>query len=455
MAFYAHTLVGYPESEWEPLGRHLAEVGRRAEANGERFGGGMLARRAGELHDLGKYSTAFQARLRDPRRRADHSTAGAVWASRHLGARWGKVLAHVIAGHHAGLQDDLFGPGGRIDSFGAALASVEQAVQADGFALPDSVTAPAGASFRNSSFGFQQAFLTRMIFSCLIDADHAAAAAFGNPAPASEPPPSIAALEAALQAATARRGPPEGELNVLREAVLRAAIAHAGSPRGVFTLTVPTGGGKTLTSLAFALAHARQHGLDRVIVVIPYTSIIEQTAEVYRAALGDLADAVLEHHSAFERSDEAQRNDARIGPERLRLSMQRWDSPIVVTTAVQFFESLFASRTSRCRKLHSIARSVIVVDEAQTMPLPLLRPCVAALKDSPAGARCRAAGQGTRGFRGAARDAARRYRGCRLPGAAAVPTQLGPRALRHAEGRRGDAGPERRLPAARRGRFHL
>jgi CRISPR-associated endonuclease/helicase Cas3 len=170
-------------------------------------------------------------------------------------------------------------------------------------------------------------------------------------------------------------------LNALRDDVLRAAMAKAAEPQGVFTLTVPTGGGKTLTSLAFALAHARAHGLDRVIVVIPFTSIIEQTASVYREALGTLGGAVLEHHSAFEMEREGQWADARVGPDRLRLAMERWDSPIVVTTAVQFFESLFSGRPSRCRKLHSVARSVVVVDEAQTMPLPLLRPCVAALKE--------------------------------------------------------------------------
>jgi CRISPR-associated endonuclease/helicase Cas3 len=382
MAFFAHTLANQPESEWEPLGRHLAEVGRLAEANGARFGGQTLARRAGELHDLGKYCSAFQARLRDPTKRVDHSTAGAVWASRHLGQKWGKLLAHVIAGHHAGLRNDLFGAGGRIASNADAVTPVEQAARSDGFALPDGVTGPSGAVIHKGSFGFQHAFLTRMIFSCLIDADRTAAAAFDGPAGTpSAGQPSIAALDAALQAWMAQRVAPSAPLDTLRDKVLHAATARAGSPQGVFTLTVPTGGGKTLTSLAFALAHARHHGLDRVIVVIPYTSIIEQTAQVYRDALRDLANAVLEHHSAFERSDEARWSDDHTGPERLRLSMERWDSPIVVTTAVQFFESLFASRTSRCRKLHSIARSVIVVDEAQTMPLPLLRPCVAALKE--------------------------------------------------------------------------
>jgi CRISPR-associated endonuclease/helicase Cas3 len=380
MEYYAHSVSGRPEEEWELLARHLAEVAAGAGCRGRRFGAESLAGLAGRVHDLGKYSADFQARLRDPARRADHSTAGAVWACAHLPPTWGRLIAHVVAGHHAGLKDDLLGPEGRIESKRGLLAPVERAARADGLVLPQSVSGP---KQRKGDPGFRIAFLTRMIFSCLIDADRSAAAAFdahGEGVP-EVGHPSIAALETALHAWMGQRTAAANPLNTLRDDVLRAAMAKAAEPQGVFTLTVPTGGGKTLTSLAFALAHARAHGLDRVIVVIPFTSIIEQTAAVYREALGALRGAVLEHHSAFEMEKEGQWADARIGPDRLRLAMERWDSPIVVTTAVQFFESLFSNRPSRCRKLHSVARSVVVVDEVQTMPLPLLRPCVAALKE--------------------------------------------------------------------------
>jgi CRISPR-associated endonuclease/helicase Cas3 len=375
MPYFAHTIDAQSDEAWEPLLRHLAEVAAGAAEHGKRFGAGELAHAAGLLHDLGKYSEAFQARLRGSAAMVDHSTAGAVWADQHLPRKWGRLVAHAVAGHHAGLQDDVVG---RIEAKSALAAAAARAGKADGLVLPDSLAKPTGMHVIEAQSGFQRAFLTRMIFSCLVDADRAAAAAFearsgGRPVPETTAYPSVAALNEALMAWIGKRAKTETLLNRLRDQVLAAALAKAADPPGAFTLTVPTGGGKTLTALAFALAHARANGLDRVIVVIPYTSIIEQTAAVYRDALGGLGEAaVLEHHSGFEREDEADWSRDHTGPDGLRLSMERWDKPIVVTTAVQFFESLFATRPSRCRKLHSIARSVVVVDEAQTMPLPRL-----------------------------------------------------------------------------------
>lgn len=221
-----------------------------------------------------------------------------------------------------------------------------------------------------------------MLFSCLVDADYLDTEAFFDRAGngrlrRSGELPSLAALRDRLDAKLAgfRVDKP---VNERRAEILQTVRQHATLPPQIFSLTVPTGGGKTLASMAFALDHAIAHGLRRVIYVIPFTSIVEQTAAVFRDAFGDLGDAaVLEHHSAFA-DDKTTKPEAR---EKLKLAMENWDAPVVVTTAVQFFESLFADRPSRCRKLHNIAGSVVIFDEAQTLPLPVLRPCVAALDE--------------------------------------------------------------------------
>lgn len=166
----------------------------------------------------------------------------------------------------------------------------------------------------------------------------------------------------------------------LRSRVLAAAVAKAEAAAGLFTMTVPTGGGKTLASLSFALEHATRHGLRRVIHVAPFTAIIEQTASVFREALGG-EDDVLEHHAQFDWPERDGDDEGRDGLTKLRRASENWDAPVVVTTAVQLFESLFANRGSRCRKLHNLARSVIILDEAQALPLPLLRPCMEAIKE--------------------------------------------------------------------------
>ena len=322
-------------------------------------------------------------RIRGP----DHSTAGARVAAAAYGAL-GRMLAFAIAGHHSGLAD--FGDLERRLKPEHAIEAYPE-WQAHAGAPPPLAALRYTKQFLTSvDKGFENAFLTRMLFSCLVDADFLEterfyAGAKGVPVARGDHL-DLDTLRERLRGwmAQMRAEAAATPLNALRAEVLDKAVERAVSSPGLFTLTVPTGGGKTLASLSFALEHAVRHGLRRVVYVIPFTSIIEQTAEVFREAL-NTSDNVLEHHASFdwERAAEARRDDGE-GPDglaKLRRAAENWDVPIVVTTAVQFFESLYAARPSRCRKLHNLAGSVIVLDEAQTLPIPLLRPCMAALQE--------------------------------------------------------------------------
>lgn len=381
--YYAHSASGLPPSHWQLLTDHLLNVGQLASEFARPFGAEHLARPQGLLHDLGKYTKPFQMRLRGSPRRVDHSTAGARVAIERFGAL-GQLLAYGIAGHHAGLANGQ-GEGERtalIDRIAADDSQLDDIWRRD-IDLPDRLAHPECFKVHPPTGQFQLSFLARMLFSCLVDADFLDTEAYYNrvegQSDSNRPqgPAPLPALKERLDAHLSRFRA-DTPVNRLRSDILSHVRRGAAQEPGLFSLTVPTGGGKTLASLAFALDHAIKHGLRRVIFVIPFTSIVEQNAAVFRQALGDLgSSAVLEHHSAFvdnpARSPESK--------EKLRLAMENWDSPIIVTTAVQFFESLFAARPSQCRKLHNIAGSVVILDEAQTMPLQLLRPCVASIAE--------------------------------------------------------------------------
>ena len=395
MVIYAHSLPGRPETEWELLGEHLQKVGAGAARFASVFGWAAAARMAGRLHDIGKTSAQFQAYIRAPSappgaehvRGGDHSGAGARVAAERFGP-FGRLLAFGIAGHHAGLADGE-GLDRRLDPKRTTLPPHEGWEQHAGILAEPRDLTPKAWRKLGAHKGFSQAFLARMLFSCLVDADFLETEQFYAQAEGGivrrGQHACIAELLDRLRADQASRRPTPTPLNLLRAEVLDHAVGKAALPPGLFTLTVPTGGGKTLTSLRFALEHAVRHGLRRVVYVIPYTSIIEQTAEVFRSALESDGD-ILEHHASFDWEAAAHRGpiddgEGRDGLAALRRAAENWDVPVVVTTAVQFFESLYAGRTSRCRKLHNLAGAAIVLDEAQSLPLPLLRPCLAALDE--------------------------------------------------------------------------
>lgn len=384
MAF-AHSTSDPSRVEWEPLADHLHDVGERAGGFAAPFGWQVMARTAGLVHDIGKISRAYQDYISIPqqvgRKGPDHSTAGAREAECLYGPGFGRLIAYTVAGHHAGLAN-----------FSELQRRVKKKELEDysgwepyaGELPTEASLAPTGGFSANAHTGFSQAFLTRMLFSCLVDADFLATEQFYTRGER-EKPADLATLQARLAVHLAEKRRDDTELNRLRSRVLDHAVEKAGLQPGLFTLTVPTGGGKTLTSLAFALEHARRNCMKRVIYVIPYTSITEQTAAVFREALGATED-VLEHHASFDWEPKRQSTEEidEVGVSslaKLRKASENWNTPIVVTTAVQFFESLFARQASKCRKLHNISEAVVILDEAQTLPLRLLRPCMAALNE--------------------------------------------------------------------------
>jgi len=382
--FYAHSTKSIDRSDWQGLAEHLNAVSQLAAQCATFFSAGPLAEVAGLFHDLGKYTQEFQQRLSGDYGRVDHSTWGARIVCEQYGPL-GKLLAYGIAGHHAGLANgrDAGTRTSLADRLRVALPELQPEWRNE-LAIPDKNTLkpPVGFCPKKERGQFQLAFLGRMVFSCLVDADYLDTEAFYNRAesrPDKRPkaPLSLLELRERLSVHLARFSA-DSPVNQLRAEILAGVRERASLAPGLFSLTVPTGGGKTLASLAFALDHAIAHGLRRVIFVIPFTSIVEQNAAVFRHALGDLGEqAVLEHHSAF--IDDPKRN--RESRDKLHLAMENWDYPIIVTTSVQFFESLFAARPSACRKLHNVSSSVVILDEAQSLPLKLLRPCVAAIDE--------------------------------------------------------------------------
>ncbi|MGQ0712164.1 MAG: CRISPR-associated helicase Cas3' [Gemmatimonadaceae bacterium] len=386
---YAHTLPGRPVHEWEPLEAHLEKVAELCATNASAFGASDWGRTLGWWHDLGKYSRAFQDYLRrsggDPDageeerpRRVDHSTFGAQYATRNLGPHVGRIMAFCLAGHHAGLTDATS------DDVVTVSRSLERRLTKEipDVALPSHVHVPPRLlppfTPEGLEKGFQVAFFTRILFSCLIDADRIATEAFCDPRRAAQrnrDKPRIGTLSERLGAFLDEKEAQadDTEVNRVRRAVRQKCVEAASFDPGFFSLQVPTGGGKTLASLAFGLQHALQHDLRRVIVALPFTSIVEQSADVFRAALGAVGHgAVVEHHSNIKPSYDTLEN---------QLAAENWDAPVIVTTNVQLYESLFAAATRPCRKLHRIVRSVIILDEAQTIPVELLAPTLAALRE--------------------------------------------------------------------------
>ena len=388
MKYYAHSLEGRPPSEWQDLEEHLLSVADSAAKFAALFGGEEWARLAGLWHDIGKYSNEFQhmlyeangieSHLETKPGRPIHSQAGGHLAQQKLANGLDRVFCWLIMGHHAGLADystEVTGAKALSPKMVSPDASAEILKK-----VPDEIknqpTPPAPNLLRK---GADVSFFIRMLFSCVVDADFLDTEAFMDKDRGqlrNETTPRLTELlsffDSYMDDVFSQTAPTK--VNEIRASVLEQCRQAADQIPSTFSLTVPTGGGKTLASMAFALRHAVKYQRQRIIYVIPYTSIIEQTADVFRNIPG-FETAVLEHHSNVSVDDESKES------VRSRLASENWDAPIVVTTAVQFFESLYASKTSRCRKLHNLVASVIIFDEAQCLPPAYLRPVVYAIRE--------------------------------------------------------------------------
>ncbi len=366
--------------EWHEhlLDEHLRGVAYLAGKFSKQFDSDDWASLAGLWHDLGKYSSEFQryiktvsgydaeAHIEGKAGRVDHSTAGAIHAIRQFGAH-GRILAYLIAGHHAGLPDwNAAETGGKALSIRLGPEQNHLLDRIPSQTIPPGILTQSKPTTKPQGGAEGLHLWLRMLFSCLVDADFLDTEAFmdGNQAAVRSGYRDLPCLLADFdQYMVNKSASAEAtSVNVIRADILRQCREKAVLNPGLYSLTVPTGGGKTLSGMAFALCHAMQHKKQRIIYVIPYTSIIEQTAGIFREIFGD---NVVEHHANLD----SEKEDA-----RSRLATENWDAPIIVTTNVQFFESLFAARTSRCRKLHNIVNSVVVLDEAQLLPPEFLQP---------------------------------------------------------------------------------
>ncbi|MFY9421665.1 MAG: CRISPR-associated helicase Cas3' [Bacilli bacterium] len=367
----------------QPLIDHLMNVAKKTASFARKFSSEDFGYLIGLLHDIGKYSDAFQRRIRGSKEHVDHSTAGLQLAFKEFPKHIALILGFCIAGHHGGLPDS----GTRIDYKEASTLSGRLKKDLDDYSnykkelqIPKNFNLNAIRKMLENSDNpsFSLSFYIRMLFSCLVDADFLDTECFMNPNVDRSVEYDFEVMWKLLQDHLDKFENRRGVINEKRREILNKALASAERGKGIFRLTVPTGGGKTLTSMAFAMKHLLTNKMDRIIYIIPYTSIIEQTGLIFREIFGP--DLVLEHHYNFN-FEETETGDLTEQMQKLKLATENWNHPIIITTNVQFFESLFSNRNGRCRKLHNICNSVLIFDEVQMFPYDLLIPMLSSIKE--------------------------------------------------------------------------
>ncbi|CCF16786.1 CRISPR-associated helicase Cas3 [Brevibacillus laterosporus GI-9] len=382
MMYFAHRTTSEDKGEWQYLHVHLKDGAEQTSEFAKVFGAGKWGYATGLFHDIGKYSVEFQKRLEGSLILVDHSTAGAQ-AIVELWGLEGKIPAYAIAGHHTGLPN-----GGTITGPDTCLTrrlkrEVKEYRHAfKEIAKPDKpVSLPIEVGFNP---GMSYSMFIRMLYSCLVDADFLNTEEFCNKELSRLRGITLdisTTLNRYEQYKREKFGSPKTEIQRYRNELMHECLMAAEGPQGLYTINMPTGSGKTLSSLGFALYHAKKHGLSRIIYVVPFTSIIEQNATILREILGN--EVVLEHHSNIQREMDLDEKEEKIKilHQKMELAEENWDVPVIVTTNVQFFESLFSNKRSKCRKLHRIANSIVIFDEAQIMNGNFLKPSLFAMEE--------------------------------------------------------------------------
>lgn len=377
MKFYAHTVEGKGEEKWHTLADHLQGTAELAASFTDNELLSNLFRVAGYLHDLGKYQPAFQDYLKNGGRRG--SVPHASW-----GAGYSLILKHqeisfAIDGHHKGLPDKALWKNdvapfikGEIPGFAEVLVNLKNDAGFDDNSLNPDICYLTDI--------LERELFSRYLFSSLTDADWLDTEKNCNPELSDirknrmlDCEDLISKLETFIQNKSK-----DGDLNILRNRVREFAISKADMPAGFYSMNLPTGMGKTLTSVSWGLRHAKENGLKRIIIVLPFVNIIDQTASILKDIFGE--ESILEHHSGI--SDDVKFTES-INDSKYdrRLACENWDYPVIVTTTVQFFESIFSNKPSKCRKIHNIAESVVIFDEVQTMPKDIIIPTLTMLRN--------------------------------------------------------------------------
>jgi CRISPR-associated helicase Cas3/CRISPR-associated endonuclease Cas3-HD len=365
--------------EGQTLEEHLQNVSNLAASFCTDENLSRLAALLGQWHDLGKAQTAFEEYLRTNKGHVDHSTAGGTLLTKRLGKQWAPFIAPVILGHHGGIPDgNLTTNGRRATQLRLAEPVLDEVVQAaKELPNPDSKSLRPPLCRSRKTLPMEEYLGIKLLYSSLVDADYLDTEEYFEPDVAKKRIKSTKLNDLVgcydvymANMAKDKTNDENREINALREQIRQECLHAANGPVGFYSLTVPTGGGKTLASLGFALHHAQAHPeMQRIIYAIPFCSIIEQNAAVFRNVLGD--EAVLEHHSSVKMPENGSPTD---------LATENWSGyPVIVTTNVMLFESLFSNKPSQCRKLHNLQNSILILDEMQALPDGILKPCLAML----------------------------------------------------------------------------